>query len=147
MASFAKDRSGNFATILAVSAVPVVLALGGATDMAMAYRNNSALQNALDSALLAAGKTDGTFAEKRKIANMFFSPQIAHLNVKNARIDIKPTDDGLGLHGTATAEYRTAILGMFGNDDIKLGVISEVGPDPAKRAISRPSSTTPTQPD
>jgi Flp pilus assembly protein TadG len=126
MRKFIRDERGNFATMLALVAVPVLIAVGGAADLAMAYRNNAVMQNALDSALLAAGRLDGTIAEKRQVAAAYFNPQVAHLNILNTVLTVNPTIDGIGLTGSVTAEYNTALLGVFGRDRISLGVGSEV---------------------
>jgi Flp pilus assembly protein TadG len=55
-AAFLRDTRGNFATILAVSALPVMLAAGVAVDFAQASRYDARLQNAVDAATLAAGR-------------------------------------------------------------------------------------------
>ncbi len=55
-ASFAKDRSGNFAVIFAISLVPLVMGVGLAVDYTRLLAAKSDMQNALDIALLSTTK-------------------------------------------------------------------------------------------
>ena len=49
---FADSRDGNFALMMAVAAIPLVLAVGFSADYTMAIQNRSGMQNALDAATL-----------------------------------------------------------------------------------------------
>jgi Flp pilus assembly protein TadG len=58
MIHFWQDKRGSVAVIFAVSAMLLVVIAGAAVDFATAYYVRSSLQNALDSAALAAGRSD-----------------------------------------------------------------------------------------
>src|SRR5262245_33262024 len=53
LAGFASDRGGNFGIIAALLAVPLVLSVGIAIDFSSISSKKAALQNAIDSAVLA----------------------------------------------------------------------------------------------
>ena len=67
------DRSGNFAVIFALAAVPIILLAGGAVDFGRAYYVRSDLQNALDAAALAVASSAETSegALKSRLETMF----------------------------------------------------------------------------
>ena len=55
---FLRDRRGGVAPLLALSMIPIVGAVGSAVDYSRAAAIRSELQNAMDSALLAAATGD-----------------------------------------------------------------------------------------
>ena len=67
------DRSGNFAVVFALSAVPLLLMAGGGVDIGRAYYVRSDLTNALDAATLAvASSTDtSTSALNSRLSTIF----------------------------------------------------------------------------
>lgn len=84
LARFEKDRSGNFAMMFAILAVPLISAVGIAVDLSRAYRVTSITQYALDSAALAAGRAGQT-----NTTNTLSAAQTAATNFYNAS---KPVD-------------------------------------------------------
>jgi hypothetical protein len=68
--SFSRDRSGNFAVITALVAIPLILAIGGASDIGRQYVENTRLRDSLDAAAIA-----GIFAppgKESEVARSFF---------------------------------------------------------------------------
>jgi len=82
--AFAACDSGNIAMMFAVLSVPLISAVGIAVDLSRAYRVSSLTQNALDSAVLAAGRAGQTNS-----TNTFSAAQTAATNFYNAS---KPAD-------------------------------------------------------
>ena len=61
--AFKRERSGNVAMMIALSAVPLVLAIGGAVDFRNASNSERDVQSDLDSAVLAASHSISTASE------------------------------------------------------------------------------------
>ncbi len=96
------DRGGNFGLMTAF-ALPVILAAGGvAMDLTNMVLTKAELQDAADSAALAAASAlanDGkTIAEAKVIAANFFKTQVGtgHGTVKDPTIDIEQTTEASG---------------------------------------------------
>ncbi|MCC6983428.1 MAG: pilus assembly protein [Bauldia sp.] len=72
---FLKSRSGNVASLFALSAIPLVAAMGAAVDFSRAYQFRSMTQDALDAAALAANRLIGikSEAEVRAEAARFYA--------------------------------------------------------------------------
>ncbi|MGL4488763.1 MAG: TadE/TadG family type IV pilus assembly protein, partial [Rhizobiaceae bacterium] len=56
VASFAKDRNGNFAVMFAIASIPVVMGVGIAIDFTRMLNAKTQMQDALDVALLSTAK-------------------------------------------------------------------------------------------
>lgn len=83
LSKFVGNERGNFAIMFALLTVPMISAVGMAVDLSSAYRVTSHTQNALDSAVLAAGRAGQTNA-----TNTLSAAQTAATNFFNAA---KPT--------------------------------------------------------
>ena len=118
------EREGNIAIVFALLTIPVLAIIAAATDLAGAYRERANMQDALDAAMLAAGRTEGTAAEKRKAAETIFFSRIAPLKVLGARFETGPGTDG-GLAGNATALFPTRMLSLIRFNTIVINVHSE----------------------
>ena len=59
ISKFCRNRGGNFAVMAGVLAVPILFAMGGATDYTLLHKQQSGLQQAVDSATLATIKELG----------------------------------------------------------------------------------------
>jgi Flp pilus assembly protein TadG len=113
---FLRDRHASVAPIFAIVLVPMLIATGAAIDYSRAFRQRTVVQDALDSAALAAakkiGKTTDTLVKSE--AQNFYS-----VNVGN-KVDIIPTMTPSITSGTATITLTTQLhvptyfLGLIG---------------------------------
>ena len=69
---FFSDRRGNVAVLAAFSFVPLITAVGVATDTTRAYLLNNRLQEAIDIAALAAARGDDDLAGRQAILEQYF---------------------------------------------------------------------------
>ena len=87
ISAFASDRRGNFAVISSVLAVPLVMAVGLAVDASTIASTKSALQQAVDSAVLAVAREGKDVSDDKAnaIASTFlagnFDPKFTKLQV------------------------------------------------------------------
>ena len=114
---FAGDIHGNFAILSAIVAVPLAIGAGVAVDLSTVSSTRSALQQAIDSAVLAIAR-EGKDIPKQKaqeIAGRFiegnFDPAVTKLVVEH---------DGTAFKISATTKAHIAFGGLFGYDDIPI---------------------------
>jgi len=122
---FCKDKSGNFAILLAAGALPLFLAAGAAVDYAIHQNSATKLQDILDAAVLAGAEYNGSDSEKRKAAKKYFKALIANEGgyVADAKAKFRIKDSGT-ISGTAAAETPMFISGVFLKGPMQLGVES-----------------------
>ncbi len=110
----ARDERGNFAIIASVLAVPLVLAAGAALDLSTISQTQNALQQAMDSAVLAVARqgTDITDEEANKIA-MTFVANNYHLKYT----DLKVVRKGTSVKVQANTKAGLAFGGLLGYSD------------------------------
>lgn len=127
MKAFLTDRRGNFAVITALFALPLLIAVGTATDYTMMLRSRAILQDSLDAGMLAAGRLDGSLAEKEQKALGFVMAQAGRLNLTDIDVDVEETNSGgtKGLSGVATGTYKN-FIGLPGLSLFDVGVNAEV---------------------
>lgn len=70
MSRFMQNKSGNFAVISVLASLPMIMALGGAMDMAAFYHDRQIIQAAADAAALAAAKAFPSEPDKTKLAQI-----------------------------------------------------------------------------
>ena len=114
---YADDRSGNFAIMFAVLAVPLISAVGMAVDLSRAYRVTSVTQNALDSAVLAAGRagqttTTNTLAAAQSAATSFYNAA-KPVDVLSSTITLTADSTNTNFTLTATSWVSTPFLGIL----------------------------------
>lgn len=118
---FLSDRSGNFAIIMSLLAVPLVLTAGVALDVANITRTKSQLQNALDAAVLAIAREGQQVDDKQAM-------QIANTYLENNYglhfADLRVVRDGTNVRVDASAKADMAFGGLFGYDDWKVATSS-----------------------
>lgn len=75
---FLRDRRGNILPIFAITLVPLIVTTGGVVDYSRAYNQKSIVQDAMDSAALAAGKKIGLVSDDavKAEANNFFNTNV-----------------------------------------------------------------------
>ncbi|NDW03880.1 VWA domain-containing protein [Jiella pacifica] len=124
MRRLAKADAGNFGIILGLSAVPLIVAIGGAIDYSNALREKAGVQAAADAAALSAAKFSGTDEKARTArADMFFKANL------DAEIDIKSTSlkkvDGSWVYD-ASFSMPTTFLGLMDVKKLDMSVQSAV---------------------
>lgn len=123
---FRTDRRGNFATIFALSAIPLVIAAGAAIDISRAYIVENRLNAALDAAALAVGGATGkTQAQLEEIAQAYFDANYpaGKLGVPGS---VAVVQSGSDVILTASAELPTSLMGIVGIDTLSVGASSQV---------------------
>ncbi|PKQ08532.1 MAG: hypothetical protein CVT73_06805 [Alphaproteobacteria bacterium HGW-Alphaproteobacteria-12] len=123
---FLTDRRGNFATIFALAAIPLVVAAGAAVDISRAYIVENRLKAALDAAGLAiGGETGKTQAELEAIAQAYFDANYpaGKLGVPGA---VNVVQDGNTVNLVVSAELPTVLMGIAGINTLDIGASSQI---------------------
>ncbi len=111
--SFVGNRSGNFALIVGLTALPLVLAIGGGIDLTNVWRERSRAQSAADTAVIAAAKYLGTVpGERERLADMYFLANLGDgitADVSKTNLTI---EDGQYKY-TVAFDVETPFLGMM----------------------------------
>ncbi|CAN5146537.1 hypothetical protein BH10PSE9_BH10PSE9_10940 [soil metagenome] len=119
---FFADRRGNVLPIFAIAALPLIAAMGAAVDYSHSYDERQTVQDALDSAVLAAGKKIGllTTDQVKALAQSFYATNIAG-KLTNPPV-MTPTVDTSTIVGTAQLHVPTYFLGIVGLSEIVFNV-------------------------
>lgn len=136
--SFAGQEGGNVAVIVAILLIPLLLVVGVAVDSLRAYQTRTALQQALDAGVLAAG------ADPRldDVASKAMISDIVIANTKKLPIGTVVIDYATStvagqelLEVSATANMKTAFMGFVGKDSLTLraqNVVRRAQPGPVQ---------------
>ncbi|MBO0903134.1 pilus assembly protein TadG-related protein [Jiella sonneratiae] len=121
---FRHSSAGNFGMMTGLTAVPLLIALGGAVDYSNALREKTSVQAAADAAALTAAKYSGSDeTERLSRANMYFSanidPDITVGSTSLSKVDGSWVYD-------ADFSMPTAFLGLMHIDALDMSVKSEV---------------------
>ncbi len=122
----ALDRRGNTYFLVAAAIVPMIGMVGSGVDVGRAYMAKSRLQQACDSGVLAGRRamTGGIYsnANKSEAAKMFnFNFQSGTYG--STGINFTSTQDGpSNVNGTASASLPTALMHIFGVNNMSLSV-------------------------
>jgi Flp pilus assembly protein TadG len=140
MSRLAKDRSGNFATLTALIAVPLVAGAGMAVDYGSAIYQRTNLQEIADGAALAGGKIfDGTnLAAAQAEATRFIT---AYADTTPANLSYTITANGRILSVNLIGAVPTNLMRIAAINSVNIGVNSQATA-PAKPDIV---TLTPTQ--
>jgi Flp pilus assembly protein TadG len=129
MRAFAQDRSGAYAIMMGVLSVPLVLAAGFGVDLSMAHRQQAALQQAMDAAVLAGARYLPS-GEKAALdaASAFFTANAARFGVGDQKGYVKSFEvrDG-ALHGSVDYKSPTYFMHLANYDSIDLSARSAAG--------------------
>jgi hypothetical protein len=115
-----KDTGGVFSIHLAIAAVPLTIAVGGAIDYAFAQRVQISLTAAADaSALAGVGRStlnETTSAAKATAQRVFDTLSARQKRVKITDVSVDVTDDGLARTATVAygANVDTSLLNIIG---------------------------------
>ncbi len=121
-----KDRSGNFAAILAISMIPIVAAVGASVDISRAYVVENRLKAALDASALAIGGSTGlSAAQMQAMAQSYFNA-----NYPASKIGVpgtlSVTQNGNVVSLSVSADMPTALMGVVGIDTLNVVASTEV---------------------
>lgn len=123
------DRSGNVAVTFALLVAPMAVLAGGAIDFSVASSAKTALQDALDSAVLAGAKQfpGEDNAVTTEAAQVLDSNKSLHYEITRT-FTVK---DGV-IHGDATIAVPTMFLGIIGMDEFPVSVSSAATKNPSQ---------------
>jgi Flp pilus assembly protein TadG len=121
--NFARNQSGATAIVFGLALVPVVGAAGIAVDYSRAGEARQALQNAVDSAALAAvvDRSRGRQTDIQSLVGAAVT-KIAHLD--NLKVTGRWSDDGRNLEVTASGQVRT-VIGQLSGTSIEIATTGE----------------------
>lgn len=123
--SYLYDTRGAIALVFA-AAIPLVIgAVGLSTDMAFAYLVKQRLSHALDAAAVAAAASSNDGADMEAKINQFFEQNYASYKTGTPS-EISVTLDGSDIIVSATANYETYFMRIFGIDDLDIYAESTV---------------------
>ncbi len=127
IAAFAENRRGAVAAFLAAAIIPLVGALGLATDTARGYMVKAKLGEALDAAALAGGRN--IFSANRDAdINMYFDANFPEgfMDADLSGPVIEVNEDQTVLRLTATATIPTTFMRVFGYNTMTIAAETEV---------------------
>lgn len=135
------DRSGNFAIMTALLAVPLTISAGVAVDFSSAYMQRTNLQEIADGAALAGGKVfDGTNLAAAQAEAVKFITAYANTTPANLTYTLTGTTDRV-FKVTLNGAVPTSLLKIGNVNSVNVGVASQATA-PAKPTIV---TLTPTQ--
>lgn len=127
----ARDRSGNTLAMIAAGIFPLLAMVGGGVDMGRSYLAQSRLQQACDSAVLAARKKLGSTVvvdgkvpgDVVTVGNRFFSMNFTDGSYGTSDRSFEMTlEQDFAITGTAHVTVPTTIMTLFGFDDVSIDV-------------------------
>lgn len=132
---FFRDRKGGVAPLLALAIVPVLGAVGAAVDYSRASASRTALQAALDSALLYAAKGDS--ATWQQTAATAFTAMVAAKNEATIATPTFSQDADGNYVGQVAASVPAKVAGILGVSTIQVNASATVKPgnDPDNSCI------------
>lgn len=131
LTKFVQDRRGNFALNVALMALPVLATIGASVDYAKLSREVSKMQDAADSAALAAALEGGPRRpELVKAAKAMFNsnlePQVRD-HVRKTKLKVHRTDAGYSYEFQVRYKYPTSFLHLAGFKNLKGDVSATSG--------------------
>ena len=127
LCEIAKDRKGNVMMIVAFSIIPLIGAVGIATDTARGYLIKSRLQSAVDSAALAGGRVYYDDARDADI-QQYFSANFpsGYMDATLSPLDIQEDTPNETINLTAQAVIPTTFMRLLGQDSISVKATAQV---------------------
>ncbi len=131
IARLLRDKTANTLAISAAAVVPLVGVIGGGVDASRMYMAKSRLQQACDSATLAARKQlgasqldNGTIpSDIRTTADNFFEANFRDGTYgTSASTYTLSSSSGTQMDGVATAKIPTTLMAVFGYDEVDIDV-------------------------
>lgn len=130
---FMSDRGGNYALIMVIVSIPLLMAVGLAVDYSRASSARQSLHHALDAGVLAAGSKDGlTDAQARDMIASWLDVHMAGSPAAKWSVDmVAQTSDGK-VTATASATVDTVFSRILGKDEVSISATNE-----AKRTLGK----------
>ncbi|MGJ0620409.1 MAG: pilus assembly protein TadG-related protein [Methylocystis sp.] len=127
LGAFRRDEEGAVAVLVAAAIIPLIGALGLATDTARGYMVKARLSQALDAAALAGGKNIFG-ADRDADIRMFFDANFppGTLGADVSVLDITVNEDKTVLGISATATINTTFMRVLGQDELTVAASTEV---------------------
>jgi hypothetical protein len=123
---FVTDSKAGVAPLVALAAVPLVVAVGAAVDYGRANAARAAMQSALDAAALMAAKESQSPSGSQLSANTtsYFNSNFARPEVSNVAVTAALTtgNGGNSIILSATGSIHTTFMGMIGISALSLSV-------------------------
>lgn len=129
LAAFRRDEGGAVAVLVAAAIIPLIGALGLATDTARGYMVKARLSQALDAAALAGGKVMlSSDAVRDADIEMFFDANFppGYMGAVVSPLAISENVAGDVLEVTATATINTTFMRVLGFDTLTVAAATEV---------------------
>lgn len=115
---FCAARAGNFAVIFAVVIIPIIVCAGAALDYTRALLAHEELQEALDTAVLAAAAADVKDVEARRLEGERAFAANVQISTLNDNPELELQFDGENIHGTANSSLASSLMKLAGITDI-----------------------------
>lgn len=128
--SFITDQNGNVSLVVALAAMPLCMIAGAAIDYSRINSTRTAMQSALDSAVLASAATEEGLDDKS--ARAFLENNQDLTGVSIAKLDIRKDDEGQ-IVGTLKAELAMGLTSLMGDGTRSVSLVSKaIGTFPEK---------------
>ncbi|MEZ5923376.1 MAG: pilus assembly protein TadG-related protein [Hyphomicrobiaceae bacterium] len=124
LVSAVKDEQGQIALIFAAMIVPIVILVGSAVDYGQGFRKRTVMQLALDSAVLAAGRTFDTTGEieaAEAAGAQFFNAAMEEAGIE-AEITSNTADGQGNVIMTAAGVQHTSFLKIVNQNELEIKV-------------------------
>lgn len=129
--AFRHDATGTVSLIFAALAVLLFSFIGAAVDYGRWSNASSRTVDALDAALLTAGRTLQTSQSQEEAITaaeqMFLEHAKSRLDLKNPKIEVALADNGTALEGTVSGRIVTPFMGLMNFDSLAVHAKSKVG--------------------
>ncbi len=120
---FADDRSGSIAITFALTSMVVFGIIGGAIDLGRSYAARSQNEQALDSAVLAAGRvmqiSGSDDAQAITTAERFYAEQKSKFTTSDVT-SFAVVDGGTAIRATSASRVATPFLSILGIEDLEV---------------------------
>jgi predicted RecA/RadA family phage recombinase/Flp pilus assembly protein TadG len=127
MCGIAADRSGTVAMIVAFSIIPLIGAVGIATDTARGYLVKSRLQSAVDSAALAGGRVFYDATRDADIQQYFAANfPTGYMDAALQPLTVTPDAANESISLTAQATIPTTFMRLLGTDQMTVKAYAQV---------------------
>jgi Flp pilus assembly protein TadG len=125
IASFAQDTAGDVAILFGLMTMAMFMLIGAAVDIGRWLNARDQTIAAIDSAVLAAGRTlqtnSGNQTEAIAMAQRYYAEAIkGRLALKSDTVSFSVVDNGTAVQATGNAEIRTPFMGLAGIRDLPL---------------------------
>jgi len=136
--AFVQDRSGDVAALFGLMAIILFLTIGGAVDYGRWLHARNQTITAMDSAVLAAGRTlqvGGDTNAAVASAQAFYAHNVTtRLPLQSDNITFVVADDGMSVTAAGNAAISTPFLSIININDLK--ILDEAGVDYSKSEIA-----------